>query len=367
MPTKKEGESQNDFVTRCIPIVIKEGTAKDEKQAAAICHSMYKEQTENNFFKPHMPTPHKGETIDQFMIRCKPVVSAVGHTPEMADYCCLVSWDCWVNDEQPPDFPPLPGGQDGDEQGKPIYDPKMPLYPGEDGHGQLNAQTRELYQLDMDCDHAMTFIKENTLDLKDTQDEPNKFSAVALIGDRFYHGKFLPYSEIEKAYKSMDGAYHDINHWGTSYPIDGHPNIEYIIGYQKNTKMDMQKKMMKTNIIVNPDAPHYKTWKSFMDITRQAGRTPNVSVSFWASNKTMKARDLPKGINYAAEGYTDDSDIKTLYDVGFQALSTVFKGACDDSQGCGIGLSQTNDKEKEKLELMVEIEKNKSMEENNNG
>lgn len=47
MPTKKKGESEKDFVSRCIPIVIKEGTAKDEKQAAAICHSMYREQAKN--------------------------------------------------------------------------------------------------------------------------------------------------------------------------------------------------------------------------------------------------------------------------------------------------------------------------------
>ncbi len=42
MPTVKEGESEKDFVSRCIPVVLKEGTAKDQSQAAAICHSMYR-------------------------------------------------------------------------------------------------------------------------------------------------------------------------------------------------------------------------------------------------------------------------------------------------------------------------------------
>ena len=44
MPIPKKGESEKDYVDRCIPIVMQEGTAKDGAQAAAICHSMYKEK-----------------------------------------------------------------------------------------------------------------------------------------------------------------------------------------------------------------------------------------------------------------------------------------------------------------------------------
>jgi len=43
MPTPKADETEEEFVTRCIPIVIDDGTAKDGKQAAAICHSMFQE------------------------------------------------------------------------------------------------------------------------------------------------------------------------------------------------------------------------------------------------------------------------------------------------------------------------------------
>lgn len=42
MPTPNKGESEKDFVSRCIPVVLKEGTAKNNSQGAAICHSMYK-------------------------------------------------------------------------------------------------------------------------------------------------------------------------------------------------------------------------------------------------------------------------------------------------------------------------------------
>jgi len=47
MPKPKSGESEKDFVSRCIPIVMKEGTAKDNKQAVAICYSMYKQGKKN--------------------------------------------------------------------------------------------------------------------------------------------------------------------------------------------------------------------------------------------------------------------------------------------------------------------------------
>lgn len=38
---KKKNETKSEYISRCIPYVVKEGTAKDEKQAAAICYSMW--------------------------------------------------------------------------------------------------------------------------------------------------------------------------------------------------------------------------------------------------------------------------------------------------------------------------------------
>lgn len=43
MPTPKDGESEQDFVSRCIPMVMDEGTASDQEQASAICYAMFKE------------------------------------------------------------------------------------------------------------------------------------------------------------------------------------------------------------------------------------------------------------------------------------------------------------------------------------
>ena len=46
MPTPHANESRKDFVSRCIPIVLDEGTARDSKQAAAICNSMWQDRKE---------------------------------------------------------------------------------------------------------------------------------------------------------------------------------------------------------------------------------------------------------------------------------------------------------------------------------
>lgn len=42
IPTPNKGESQKDFISRCIPIVINEGTTDDQSQAAAICYSIWR-------------------------------------------------------------------------------------------------------------------------------------------------------------------------------------------------------------------------------------------------------------------------------------------------------------------------------------
>ena len=42
MPRPREGERETDFVSRCVPVVMHEGTADNPSQAAAICHSMWR-------------------------------------------------------------------------------------------------------------------------------------------------------------------------------------------------------------------------------------------------------------------------------------------------------------------------------------
>ena len=48
MPKPKPGENQSDFISRCIPIVMNEGTAENNDQAAAICYSLWEDRKMEN-------------------------------------------------------------------------------------------------------------------------------------------------------------------------------------------------------------------------------------------------------------------------------------------------------------------------------
>lgn len=43
MPKPIPGQSQNDFISMCIPEVLDDGTAETQDQAIAICYSMWEE------------------------------------------------------------------------------------------------------------------------------------------------------------------------------------------------------------------------------------------------------------------------------------------------------------------------------------
>lgn len=43
MPKPIAGQSQDDFISMCIPMVIDDGTASTPEQAVAICYSMWDE------------------------------------------------------------------------------------------------------------------------------------------------------------------------------------------------------------------------------------------------------------------------------------------------------------------------------------
>ena len=48
MPTPRSDETHDDFIDRCIPIVLDEGTADNEEQAVAVCESYWSENKEKS-------------------------------------------------------------------------------------------------------------------------------------------------------------------------------------------------------------------------------------------------------------------------------------------------------------------------------
>jgi hypothetical protein len=350
IPEVKPGESKEDYISRCIAYCIKEEGLTQE-QAAGKCYGMWKEQQNQD----NLAIPTLDESKEAFMKRCKlekatEVVTYPNITLLHAELTALLEQNTsmqtlkeeeiqkacdneWKN--RPTDTPtkPDPGPDQGDgrdsQQGseEPI---KTRVF---------NGTLQRLYCFN--CEQITPLLKTD-MSLDDTStkatitfntDSKNDFKATCVIGDRFYKGKYLSMTELQKNYKSMDGSYHDINHWGTTY-LDGNPNIEYIVGYQDNANLDKTTKALTADVHIVETARNYDTWRGFFDINKAAKRIQNVSVSFFASNKKMKASEL--GIDFAAQGYRADDEIEYLYDLEFQGLSSIFKGACSDKDGCGI-------------------------------
>ena len=185
----------------------------------------------------------------------------------------------------------------------------------------------EKINLNADCEEC-----EERFEMKESR-------AVALIGDRFYHGSFLPASELEKAASKWENTLHDINHQGTTDArgMMVSANILYFVGYNDNVTYDAETGSMSMNVNICENTHYANAWKGYIELCKKSGQTPNVSVSFRAQMKTMKVSDLPAGVNYEQYGLSKDDLVSCIHDIHPDALSTVFKGACSDKDGCGIG------------------------------
>ncbi|MFW6174054.1 MAG: hypothetical protein ACOC5T_09945 [Elusimicrobiota bacterium] len=188
---------------------------------------------------------------------------------------------------------------------------------------------------------------EEKIDLSDCEDceedyEIKENRAVALVGDRFYKGAFLSAKELKKAHKGWENTLHDINHQGTTdiKGLTATSNILYFVGYNNNVRYDEKSKSMIMDIHI-VDKTHYASaWRGYIELCEKSGQTPNVSVSFMAKTKSMKVSDLPEDVDYKAYGLSKEDSVVYIYDIQPQALSTVFRGACNDKDGCGIGMRQ---------------------------
>jgi len=316
MPAIKEGESEKDYVSRCIPVRIRE-KGESPEQASAACHGMYKQHQEKgtNYFEPP-PAGDLGETgkkiLSKVYSECRnkwvkehPDDRENAHNKES---CARIAWTAVHNA----------------------------------GYDEINK--REYMRLDLCNDGAITLDDDNAKIEFATPEtvgdgKYEKYHAIAIIGDRFYKGKFFPATELNKAH--IDGTIHDINHMATTFDVDifGNPrqNIEYEVGFQKG--QSYKDKKLHTEIYIKKDAPKYQAWKNHIDLCRDIGKTPNLSISFYHNTKQILGKDLPDDTNFQEYGYTRESMIPCITDVDIQALSTVFKGACTEKDGCGIGIN----------------------------
>lgn len=181
---------------------------------------------------------------------------------------------------------------------------------------------------------------DNSFDhFEETDDEYIVKGAVLMKGDIFYQGDFVPWSVIKSAANyAAKTQIHDLNHQGTGYPM---PNgqmvpsdVNFIVGYQTNLHVDDKNKALYMDVHINKDAPMAKTWKNYYDVCERAGRMPNVSAFGYKRVSFVKAKDLP--IDCAAFGLKGNETIASLNYMDIQAGSTVYRGACNDQDGCGM-------------------------------
>jgi HK97 family phage prohead protease len=97
MPEPGKNEKKKDFIDRCIPIVIADGTAKDGAQANAICHSIWDESKKKKEKKSEEDSMYI--KIDEMERRCLPTaelrLSEDDKSPKITGYAAV--FNTWAD------------------------------------------------------------------------------------------------------------------------------------------------------------------------------------------------------------------------------------------------------------------------------
>jgi len=242
-PEKKPGESQSDFVSRCIPIVKNEHPDWDDDRVAAACYGMYRQKMLENGYQ------------------------------SFTDSAEFIT----VNETEEQEL--------------------------ENGDIETSTNTRRI---------------------------------VAIVGDRWMNGGWLSKEELKKVYKQWEGTLHDINHEGTSSGVFGQrQDITKFVGYHTNANYDETNHSVSMDLTINKETMYANAWEAFIKLCEQAGRIPNVSVTYYGKQKFVKASELPETALENANVSPDDM-VPVLYNVVPVCVSTVLQGKCSDKGGCGV-------------------------------
>ncbi len=174
---------------------------------------------------------------------------------------------------------------------------------------------------------------------------------IAIIGDRFMNGGFLPVEVLKKNYKQWKNTLHDINHMGTSTGFFlMQTDITYFIGYHTDVKFDAGTKEVSMTLNIEPSTHFANDWEAYVKLCNSAGKIPNVSVTYYAKRNFIHASDLPKNVPWKKEGYGKDDLVPVMTQITPVCVSTVLEGRCNDKDGCGI----RNDEMPSELEIELE-------------
>lgn len=170
--------------------------------------------------------------------------------------------------------------------------------------------------------------------------------AVVAVGDRFYGTLYVSSDVLRMSAHLWNSTYNDLSHFGTMYPagMSSTENLEFITGYNSDAVFDDDINAVRVKMHISHNSPKYSVWKSFMDVTKDAKRIPNVSIFGFYKAKAMKKDKLPVGV-VVPDGALHGNYVIAMSDIIPFAISTVLKGKCDDVAGCGIstGFASEND------------------------
>ena len=119
-------------------------------------------------------------------------------------------------------------------------------------------------------------------------------------------------------------------------------NMEYITGYNSDSFFDESINAIRVKMHISHDSPKYNVWKSYMDISKDANRIPNVSIFGFYTAKAIKKSLLPAG-TIIPKTLSKKDYIIAMTDIIPFAITTCLKGKCDDVAGCGISTGFTDD------------------------
>ena len=262
-PEPKPGESQKDFIGRCIPYVKKEHPEWKQEQVVAVCYSYWRRK-------------HEGKEFDTYM-------ESMGYEKFTESAQLIITEDS---------------------------------------------------------------IKTNDSELSKNSDNSKQstYRLVAMVGDRFMNGGFFSMKLLKEVYQMWERTLHDYNHEGTGSGIFGNrTDISKFVGYHKNVELDEINKRVTMELVPVKETVGYPVWKGFVELARQAGKIPNVSVTYWGKRQWVKTSDLPNEADWQREGFKESDRVPVLTSVLPECVSTVLEGRCNDKAGCGI--QNTNQEE----------------------
>lgn len=162
------------------------------------------------------------------------------------------------------------------------------------------------------------------------------YRIVAVVGDMFLNGVYLPDSVLVDSVAAWEGTLHDINHMGTNAGMGA--DITQFVGYHTNVKYDKDTKQLSMTIVPQEGARFTSEWEAYLQLVKSAGKTVNVSTAFRASAQTIPMAEFESQYGGKAEeyGYRAGSMIPVFEKIEPVAVSTVLEGACSDKDGCGF-------------------------------